>query len=197
MKGTLLLAGSLGIVFGATIASPPGQSQDHVQRFVDGFAKFMSERPEDGRFGISRLPSIHNRQVANTHGVPEAFQTLSKDHYLGVFALGKFKNGVPERFNTQGAYWDLEETPSEWFGSIRAAYDANSAFVNKYLKPAAGSLLKMKRNQARFEETYVGNHKVVIEARKIFASDDSCYKCHADTQKGQPIGIIGLARIKR
>lgn len=197
MKRTLLLIASLGLVLGASTASPPERTQDHVQKFVDGFAKFMSERPEDGRFGISRLPSIHNRQVAKTHGVPEAFQALSKDHYLGVFALGKFKNGVPERFNTQGAYWDLEETPSEWFGSIRGAYEANAVFVKKYLHSSAARLLKMKRDQAHFDEEYVGSHRVVIEARKVFASEDACYKCHADTPKGQPIGIIGLARIKR
>lgn len=197
MKQGIFLVASLGFLAGMTNATPPDSSQREALRFMDAFSERMIGTPTDGDFGMRRLPAIHIRELLRHHDVSEPLAAISKDHYFGVFATGVIKDGVPSRFNTQSGYWNLEQMPWEWYGSMRAAYDSEAAFVPKYLNPAASKLLKMKRQQAHFEEPFVGGRRVVIEARKIFASSDACLKCHADVKRGEPIGVIGLARIKR
>lgn len=36
-----------------------------------------------------------------------------------------------------------------------------------------------------------------LQLRKVYASSNSCYKCHSDEDKGAPLGVVGYALVRK
>lgn len=199
--GWFLFAGSFGLAGCAAVVSPPTNMDSElrptaedalVDRMMEGAMAELSVVPEDGVFGISRLGTPFHGKMnylskKGDSDAYDAYQTLAKNHWIEVRTWGQFtERGIPGR-NGFLPLTPTQDPPTRylWNGDRSAHLRPNESLFS-----ARDFLLSDK------EKTMVpiAEDGTVLQLRKIYATNDKCYSCHADVKKGEPIGILGISR---
>lgn len=191
----------LALVAGAGLIGGRAEDKDQVLalRFLDEVHDILREEPSDGRFGLSRLPTVHGRQYFDDRkprekACVEAWQGLAIGNALALKALGNFDDkGVSQDSRQMSGHYTLNHVP---FSVEAGNADAENEWHRHWAPGMATDLYNSRRNIATQEFTY-GKHKATVVMRKVFPSSDSCLKCHTDVKKGKPIGILALLRVSK
>jgi hypothetical protein len=187
---SLLLGSSLFLTQGF---ATPLNDKKNAQLFLNAFESFLGVSPEDGRFGMSRLPTIH-RSTGITEAGERHFLYLRESNYVAAFAFGHLKSENP-RVRTLSSYYKLD-FPENWFSGLRERVQKQEDLLLVKARSIATELFASKQKDRAQSLKFV-NRDSIIYARKIFANDDKCLSCHADVKKGQPIGVIGLIQVPK
>lgn len=199
MKRILLLCALSGaVLIGATAGNQKVNDDQLVRDFLKEADRILSIDPDDGRFGLNRLPTLHGRQAFSSKDpvekvADEKWDNLSERNFMAIASFGKFEDGVAKRKSTMSGYYQLNWAP---FVKGKEYFDAENAFHNKYGPEGAAKLFASRKKELSVPIDYAGN-KATLRFRAIFPSSDQCIPCHQDVDKGDPIGIVALIRIPK
>jgi hypothetical protein len=165
--------------------------------YLAEFEKFLHEEPVDGRFGISRLPTIHERTSPRGERIGEVFDAMAKDYWVSALTLGEFGEGNPKRFRSASAHWKLSHISTDMVGlGIRESIDAENRLLDVEVKGAATKLWDSGQKARQFNTTY-GNREVIVSLRKVSAPRVSCLNCHTNVPRGKAIGVAGVILVAK
>lgn len=161
-----------------------------IRTYLKSVGSFMEVPPRDGRFGASRVPTIHG-QVSNSIPGYAQVKTLGAEYDLVSGTVGKHpmrpdestakpRMAMVHRVNTTGKYKIFNSIP---YATIMAEVSKVAALSPDDVGYAAAV-------------ANVDQAKLNIMTHVVKAPDDSCSKCHADTKKGDVVGHVYAAYIE-
>lgn len=196
-----LLPFSLVVLAGAIAASPqkPPTPDELSASFLKGAEKILQEDPTDGRFGINRLPTLHDRQYfdgrkPNEKAVSDAWDALGQDNYMALVSFGRFdKDGAPGRRGVMSGHYQLNWAP---LVKSNAFFDAENQFNQHVAPEGAKRLWNSRAMQSRTEMRYV-DRTAIVQFRKVMPSSPKCFSCHTDGSMDKPLGVLALIRVPK
>lgn len=175
----------------------PSQPGLAAAEFVKSFGKFVESVPLSHPRIAKGLPLIHRQLIVNDPIALSSAKKLQKDFYIGAFTLGKWEGGEPKRFTPMVKHWNLEAVPDAWFKSSADAFQTMKNFRSRVLIPSAKAMYSSEILTKEYRSTFTAGHPVTITLRKVFTNRRECLNCHGDVKPGQPIGLVGIARIPK
>lgn len=188
--------------------------QVELEKYLDQMRSYLVTPPRDGVFGSDRIPYLHD-SVAS--GIPafKAITNLKGQIQMRSAVVGfqpvkysqvKDENGKPlaEEDQIPENLDKVRVTPvhlltpnmSLTHNQPNTLYDdGNDAKSNAW----SVGLDQMNRFAAKLrdgsketfsEQVLFNGQPSWIIAKAVYASVDSCYKCHMDIEKGKPIGYV-------
>lgn len=182
------------IILALAQGSPtPLNDKSNAELFLSAFETFLGVAPDDGRFGISRLPTIHRAtKIADASEIH--FKYMREQNYVAAFTFGRFDQSEL-RYSTMPSYYKLD-FPDSWYTGTRDGYNKESDIIQVTAKSVATEHFKSKRKDQIHKFKYSG-HDALMYTKKVFATNEKCLTCHTEVKKGQPIGIIGLIQVPK
>lgn len=191
----------------------PEQSQ--LDTYLTSVRSFMLIPPRDGRFGASRVPTLHGSQGSGIPGYKDIEQFKEKDMAFWSYVGGKMPQQIRDqilkgREDYRKQHPDVKmtnyEIPVSRITPVHAEIPQNFSNPKDY-----GSLYNSVFVQIRDTEelcrkegydTYansftVGGKEGWILAKSVRASEKSCYSCHSETKEGEPIGYVLAAIVMK
>ena len=173
--------------------------QDEVENYLESMKGFLQTPPRDGVFGGDRIPTLHDK---DTDDLPafKTMKTLEGQIQLRSAVVGLYSAKNMEERKKQvdddghkigtGKYDQVRLTDVHLLAPNRGEDDAASVqwdLGTNTLRKFA--LTAMAKGQDSYVEPVQFDGKNAwIVAKAVHASVNSCYKCHTDIKKGEPIG---------
>lgn len=191
-----------GVALGIGVVAMVIATQHQLPRtlasdYLAEFEKFLHEEPVDGRFGASRLPTIHEQSSPRGERIGKIFEAMAKDYWVSALTVGEFGDGKPKRFRSASAHWQLSYISPDMVGlGIRESMDAENKLLDVDVKWAAAKLWSSGQKSSQTSTTY-GNREVIVSLRKVSAPRESCLKCHTNVPRGKAIGVAGVILVAK
>ena len=175
--------------------------QEVLEQYIDQVKSFMQTPPRDGVFGSDRVPTLHGKdsyglesydQIKNLEG-----SVSIRSVVLGLQPLAILK-GMAEPEVENGAKRIVSDTDHIRISDIHEiSHDredndnAGKQFDNQTeaLQKFAIEIRKKGLDEDVQAVSINGKQNWII-AKAVHASVNSCYKCHANIKKGEPIGYV-------
>lgn len=169
----------------------PKGSPDYAAIYLKEMEKYLHEDPDDGRFGMSRMPAIHGKSTYGTPTIVDAFNILKPKFWLAGMTYGQLSKDQP-RYSTISSHYGFDEIPWDASSdSIREAFDLTDQYHAEVAK-ATQALVKSEKATGSKEINY-GKVPAMVRMRAIYPPRKACLSCHSDVKEGQPIGVAVLA----
>jgi hypothetical protein len=199
-----IIAGA-GILAASNVPTQKSTDDLLAEKFLAEADTILSIYPDDGNFGISRLPTMHGRQSFDNRKPLEkpcgdAWKDLESNNYLALITHGQFDvKGVPQRSSVMSGHYQLNWsllTGMNDHDIVMAYHHAENRFHKEFTPKAATDLFLSGEKTGRTEFQYV-KEKAVLYSRAIYPSSKACMGCHQDVPEGKPIGVISLIRLPK
>lgn len=166
-------------------------SPDYAAIYLKEMEKYLHEDPDDGRFGMSRMPAIHGQSTYGTPTIIEAFNKLKPKFWLAGMTYGQLSKDKP-RYSTISSHYGFDEIPWDASSdSMREAFDLTDLYHAEVAR-ATQALVKSGKATGSKEINY-GKVPAMVRMRAIYPPRKACLSCHADVKEGEPIGVAVLA----
>ena len=197
------LAGELNKAIGdanRSVAKKKAPHQQEVESYLESMREFLQTPPRDGVFGGDRIPTLHGKESDNLESFKSIVNLEGKltlrSAVVGYYSAKQIKNG--EVWNDEEDHSKSKVTKDD---TVRVT---DVHVLGQDLTDSDKSVLEWKaatmamqtfalsvrsNNQDTFAEPITVNGKPSwIIAKAVHASVNSCYKCHSEIKRGEPIG---------
>lgn len=177
------VAAGVGTWFAASPAEPPAKPakpKTPMDRYLDAAIQTLLEDPTDERFGISRIPTVHNPNT-NSPEANTAIADMQGRYFWTVRTYGNFQDNSPHRVRDL-----VMNGPRIWGENIEDWRKSNDQLVAE-----AKKLWKSKADRAT-AVVGEGDFKVTMISRKVSIPRESCLKCHTELKVGSPVGVVAM-----
>lgn len=176
--------------------------QDEIEKYLDQMGTYMQTPPRDGVFGSDRIPTLHGRESDDITAY-ESIRDLEGKNYLRSVVLGlepkddvtakstpvvtapgtKIQNSETDKIRLSDVHYVTPDSSEE--GNAIKEWNSETEALRKF----AVSIRK-KGLEQDVETLNLNGKQHWIVAKAIHASVNSCYKCHDNVKKGEPIGYV-------
>lgn len=192
------------------------EHEKDIDTYLTSVRSFMLVPPRDGRFGASRVPTLHGSTQNKIPGYDEVKSIVAKEYMLQSFVVGHMPKERIEMYRkliAEGKMLDknlpkyrmtsvhyeipvLQGTNAEQDQALRQQFIKTSRDVNE--KALAAVDLCFSKGYDDYSDSFMaGGQKSWVSAKSVIASDKSCYSCHTDVKQGEPIGYVVAVLVKK
>ena len=187
--------------------------QDQVDTYLTSVRSYMLVPPRDGRFGASRVPTLHGTQSGGVPGFKDIQKLSEKDFAVWSYVAGKMPQQMrdslmksQETYHKTHPEYKVPETPESRISYVHNAipenFDAPRALSNLYRDVMIEARKMEKLCRIEGYDAYSTSVKIDgkdgwVVAKSVRASEKSCYSCHTETKEGQPIGYVMAILVKK
>ena len=181
-------------------SAPRAPHQDEIEGYLESMKGFLQTRPRDGVFGGDRIPTLHGKEADGL----ESFKSISslegelqlRSAVVGLrpdqelkdmasIAKEEGKNSAPLKPTdgirvTDVHYLGKDASDSE---DATLVWEANTKLIQQF-----GIDIRKKGVETLTQSVMVKGVPGWIVGSAVHASVNSCYKCHSNIKKGDPIG---------
>ncbi len=174
--------------------------QDEILRYLESMKGFLQTPPRNGVFGGDRIPTLHDKDAAHIQGYQDLKklegQITLQSAVVGLRSAQDLKE-MTQGINEEGRksapltildgvrvthvhYLTQDNEDSE---DATLVWDANTKLIQQF-----GIDIRKKGAESLTKSVTVRGVPGWIVGRAVHASVNSCYKCHGNIKKGDPIG---------
>lgn len=192
-KARNLLNGDMFATFCTLYYAPPISPNDLITMkiLLEAVHKNLTEEPLNGAFGMSRVALPHGKNPIK-EPTASAYRGFKLGYRSGIFAYPTVPRKTTSGFTELLPKWYLGEIPvgersrSNSFNPIQ--------LLNEVIEPSFRFQLKSPK-ESQYRSIKVSNGWIYqVMTKKVFATSDSCLKCHSLKKPSDPIAVIGLVR---
>ncbi len=176
--------------------------QEEIEKYLDQMGSYMQTPPRDGVFGSDRIPTLHGRESDDIQAY-DSIRNLEGKYYLRSIVLGlepkdevtykkafvttapgtKIQNSDTDKIRLSDVHYVTPDHDDETY--VAEKWESETEALRKF----AVSIRK-KGLERDVETIQVNGRQHWVVAKAIHASVNSCYKCHDNVKKGEPIGYV-------
>ena len=183
--------------------------ENDIDTYLSSIRSFMLVPPRDGRFGASRVPTLHGSAPSKIPGYDKVNELTEKDYSLSSFVAGRMPQSYLKGYEGAVKNGQMKESdiPKYRITSVHRLIQmhrpheqsAVKAYQKKfgelsnaiYHETVAVEDLCLKEGYDTFSDSFkVDGKEAWVMAKSVHATDKSCYSCHTDIKEGQPIGYV-------
>ncbi len=188
-----------------------------VDTYLTSVRSFMLVPPRDGRFGASRVPTLHGVAHSTIPGFDAVSKLVNENYTVASYVVGKMpdewlhrydeaiKNGqvkqsdIP-KYRATMVHWNQPATQTT--SQTAQQRVANGRNYNEFRKDMMTKIMAtqdkcLQEGLSEYSDSIqVGAKPSWIMAKSVVASDKSCYSCHTNIKQGEPIGYVMAVLVK-
>lgn len=171
-----------------------------IDTYLGSIRSYMLVPPRDNRFGASRVPTFHGRNIQSVPGYKD-ISSLTKDNSLVSYVVGVMP---PEQIKNYQDYLAKNPTATFKLPKFRSTIIHWLDQTPRHSREGMDKIMMELTETVQTVKTKVDNEGYEtysqavtldgasghIMAKAIKATDKSCYGCHTSIKEGQPIGHV-------
>jgi hypothetical protein len=175
--------------------------QTEVEKYLESMRGYLQTPPRDGVFGGDRIPTLHGKESEVIPAYKD-IQSLEGKIQMSSMVVGtyterqakeEFENGDNRDPVTKSKLSDEDKVRITYVHFLTPNKDeseeSNRVWENERKAILAfGAELRKSKPEVITKEVTVNGRASWFVGKAVHASVNSCYKCHTNIKKGEPIG---------